>query len=182
MPNLLIDLIKVTETKLIGIAPFAQHKAKNYPLDLMEDVIKKLSEKNIGQILLFGGGKEQVTILSNFEKKYENVICIAGKISLENELILIANTDCMLSMDSGNAHFSAMFGVPTITLWGATHPYAGFYPFQQSMENALLPDLKKYPKIPTSIYGNKQVEGYEDAMRTILPETVIDRIETIIKG
>jgi ADP-heptose:LPS heptosyltransferase len=29
--------------------------------------------------------------------------------------------------DSQNAHIAAMLGVKVITLWGATHPYAGFH-------------------------------------------------------
>jgi len=81
-------------------------------------------------------------------------------------------------MDSGNAHIAAMLGVKVITLWGATHPYSGFSPFNQPLENALVSDRNLYPKLPTSVYGNKKVEGYEDAMRTILPETVVEKIKT----
>jgi hypothetical protein len=32
--------------------------------------------------------------------------------------------------------------------------------------------------LPTSVYGNKKVEGYEDAMRTIIPETVVLSIQS----
>jgi hypothetical protein len=31
--------------------------------------------------------------------------------------------------------------------------------------------------MPTSVYGNKIVVGYEDAMRTIIPETVVLSIQ-----
>jgi ADP-heptose:LPS heptosyltransferase len=86
----------------------------------------------------------------------------------------------MLSMDSANGHLAAMYGVPTITLWGVTHPFAGFAPFQQFEENQLLADRKKYPLIPTSVYGNKFPKGYEDAMETISVETILDRILQII--
>jgi ADP-heptose:LPS heptosyltransferase len=82
----------------------------------------------------------------------------------------------MLSMDSGNAHIAAMLGVKTITLWGSTHPFLGFSPFYQPLENALVSDRNLYPKLPTSVYGNKKVEGYQDAMRTISPEKVIEKI------
>ncbi|HEU0126111.1 MAG TPA: ADP-heptose--LPS heptosyltransferase RfaF, partial [Flavobacterium sp.] len=53
---------------------------------------------------------------------------------------------------------------------------AGFLPFNQSLENALTSDRNQYPKLPTSVYGNKIVEGYEDAMRTILPQHVFDKV------
>jgi ADP-heptose:LPS heptosyltransferase len=69
-----------------------------------------------------------------------------------------------------------MLGIKTITLWGATHPFLGFSPFNQPLENALVSDRNLYPKLPTSVYGNKKEEGYQDAMRTILPEQVIEKI------
>ncbi len=84
-------------------------------------------------------------------------------------------------MDSGNAHIAAMLGVKVITLWGATHPYTGFLPFHQSLENVLMADRNQHPKLPTSVYGNKTVEGYEDAMRTILPKEIVEKIEGSLK-
>lgn len=168
--------------KLIGIAPFAQHATKAYPLDLMEKVIQQLAiSKNI-QILLFGGGQKEITLLTQLSEKFENVTCIAGKIKLKEELLLISNLNCMLSMDSGNGHFSALYGVPTVTLWGGTHPYAGFAPFNQLQENSLIPDIKKYPKIPYTVYGNKMLDGYENAMRTIEPKSIVERIKNIISA
>lgn len=178
LANSIIDLIGKKEKNWIGIAPFAAYDAKMYPLDLMQKVIDKLSEKNT--ILLFGGGEKEVKILSEIEQKNNHIISVAGKLNLKNELNLIAHLDCMLAMDSGNAHFAAMLQITTITVWGATHPFAGFAPFNQPKENCLLPDLEKYPNIPCSIYGNKICDGYEDAMRTILPEKVVEKIEEIL--
>ena len=160
----------------IGIAPFAQYDSKVYPLDLMQEVIDKLSENKTHKILLFGGGKKEIELLNSLSKGNENVIVVAGKLQFEQELQLISNLDVMLSMDSGNAHIAAMLGVKVITLWGATHPFAGFSPFNQPMENALVSDRNLFPKLPTSVYGNKMVEGYEDAMRTILPSEVVAKL------
>jgi ADP-heptose:LPS heptosyltransferase len=170
------DLIGENYQKLIGIAPFAQYDSKVYPLDLMQEVITNLAENKDITILLFGGGKKEIEILNSLSEPFKNVINVAGKIKFQQELKLISNLDIMLSMDSGNAHIAAMLGVKVVTLWGATHPYTGFLPFNQSLENALTSDRNQYPKLPTSVYGNKTVEGYEDAMRTISPEKIIDHI------
>lgn len=164
--------------KWLGIAPFAKHDAKVYPLDLMEKVIEQVEREGKTQIFLFGGGKFETEKLEVLASKFKNTISIAGKLSFEEELVLISNLDGMLSMDSGNAHLAAMFGIPVITLWGTTHPFAGFAAFNQPPENNILPDLNKYPKIPTSIYGNKNPDGYKDVMRTISPERVVERIKT----
>lgn len=164
------------EGKWIGIAPFAKHKGKVYPFDLMDEVISGLAQDQAARIFLFGSGQSEITTLGAFAHNHHNITVVAGNLSLSEELSLISNLDLMLSMDSGNAHIAAMFGIPTITLWGATHPYAGFAPFAQPAENALVPDREQYPLLPTSVYGNKEVKGYENAMRTILPGTVVRKV------
>ena len=169
----ILTIIGENNQKLIGIAPFAQYDSKVYPLDLMQQVINQLSENLEYKILLFGGGKKEIELLNSLAFEKANVINMAGEIKFQQELHLISNLDVMLSMDSGNAHIAAMLGVKVITLWGATHPYAGFSPFNQPLENALVSDRNLFPKLPTSVYGNKKVAGYEDVMRTILPETIV---------
>ncbi|OMQ12325.1 glycosyltransferase family 9 protein [[Flexibacter] sp. ATCC 35103] len=176
----ILQIIGNQNQKLIGIAPFAQYDSKVYPQDLMQEVIAKLAENKDHKIVLFGGGKKEIEILDSFAKPFENVINMAGRIKFQQELQLISNLDVMLSMDSGNAHIAAMLGVKVITLWGATHPYAGFLPFNQTIENAITSDRNQYPKLPTSVYGNKIVEGYQDAMRTILPEEVVNKIKSLL--
>lgn len=176
------DILKVSgekETlKWIGIAPFAQYDSKVYPLDLMQKVVDDLAKNQTYKIFLFGGGKKEIAQLNILATTKENTVVVAGKLSFEQELQLISNLDIMLSMDSGNAHIAAMLGVNVITLWGATHPYAGFKPFNQPMENCLVSDREKYPLLPTSVYGNKKVEGYENAMRSISVEKIINTIES----
>jgi len=161
--------------KWIGIAPFAKHQSKIYPLDLMQIAIDKLAENQENKIFLFGG-KSEIGTLQKLKKSYQNVILTTEKITFTEEIQLISNLDVMLSMDSANAHISAMYGVKTIVLFGSTHPFAGFMPFGQPLENALVPDLKKYSKLPTSVYGNKIVASYKDAMRTISVEKILKKI------
>jgi ADP-heptose:LPS heptosyltransferase len=165
----------------IGIAPFAQYESKVYPLDLMQQVIDKLAKNPNHKIFLFGGGDKEIQLLNQLQNQHENVIVLAGKLKFKHELDVISNLDIMLSMDSGNSHIAAMLGVKVITLWGATHPYAGFKPFNQPDDFCLTSDRAQYPLLPTSIYGNKKVEGYEDVMRTILPTTIIEKIEKELK-
>jgi len=164
----------------IGIAPFAQYDSKVYPLDLMQEVIHQLAENSNYKILLFGGGKREIELLDSLSKGKENVVVVAGKLQFQQELQLIGNLELMLSMDSGNAQIAAMLGVKVITLWGATHPFTGFSPFNQPLENALVSDRNLFPKLPTSVYGNKIVEGYEEAMRTISVKSVIEKINSLI--
>lgn len=177
-----LGLVKQDTKKWVGVAPFAAHEGKMYPLQIMEKVIKQLNDTDKYKILLFGGGAKEVEVLERLSKSYKNALCMAGKLNLSQELELISNLDVMLSMDSGNAHLAANYGIPVVTLWGVTHPFAGFYPFAQPMENALMADRGKYPLIPTSVYGNKMPKGYDLVMETILPQQVVDKLLTILEA
>lgn len=172
----ILEITGVKNEKWIGIAPFAQYDSKVYPLDLLQEVINELAKDN-HKLFLFGGGQKEIEKLNQLKENLEKVIVVAGQLKLPQELDLISNLDVMLSMDSGNAHIAAMLGVKVVTLWGATHPYAGFVPYNQPLENCITSDREQYPLLPTSIYGNKKVPGYEEVMRTIRPITVIHKIK-----
>ena len=175
------EIISFTGTKnqnWIGIAPFAHYESKVYPQDLMQHVIDVLAENKNNYLFLFGGGATEIQKLQQLQNKHDNVIVVAGKLAFEAEIQLISNLDVMLSMDSGNSHIAAMLGVKVITLWGATHPYAGFKPFNQPDAFCLTADRTQYPLLPTSIYGNKKVKGYDEVMRTILPSQVVEKINS----
>ena len=139
--------------KLIGIAPFAKHEAKTYSFEKMKRVIEYVSEEHI--ILLFGGGEIEGKLLGEISENNKNVFSLVNGFTLSDQMDFMSNLNLMISMDSANGHLAAMYGVKVITIWGVTHPYAGFLPFNQNIENSIMPDRKKYPKIPTSIYGDK---------------------------
>jgi ADP-heptose:LPS heptosyltransferase len=112
------EIINITgkkEENWIGMAPFAQYESKVYPTDLMQQVIDDLAKNTSNKILLFGGGTEEIKQLNQLKNNHENVIVLAGKTNLKEELAIISNLNLMLSMDSGNAHISAMLGVKVIT-------------------------------------------------------------------
>ncbi|TYP99617.1 ADP-heptose:LPS heptosyltransferase [Tenacibaculum adriaticum] len=153
--------------KLIGLAPFATYKSKSLPIKNIKELIHQINLKTDATVLLFGGGEKEKLILEGIADDSENVISLVKKISFEDELKLISNLDVMIAMDSGNGHIAAMYGIPVITIWGMTHPSLGFSPFNQPFKNQILPDLKKYPLIPTSVYGNKYPQEYLTCFDTI---------------
>ena len=175
----IVGILGADTKKWIGIAPFAAFKGKMFPLEAMKEVIAELNTSEKYKILLFGGGKREQKMLDEVAGQFNNVINITGKLAFKEELTLISNLDVMVAMDSGNAHLAAMYAIPTITLWGVTHPYAGFTPFKQE-NNTLLADRDKFPLIPTSIYGNKFPEGYDKAIETISPSSIVAKIEKVL--
>lgn len=70
------NLLLGKENNLIGIAPFAMHTSKIYPMEKMEEVVKNLSE--VAHIFIFGS-KDEKKVSEEWENKYENVTSLAGK-------------------------------------------------------------------------------------------------------
>ena len=166
---------KQANDKWIGIAPFAAHQGKIYPLPLMEQVIQKLSDKENQRLFLFGGGPKEITQLKQWADMFPNTISIAGTCNMNQELALMSHLDIMLSMDSGNMHLASLVGTPVISIWGATHPFAGFMGWNQHIDNAVQRDL---PCRPCSIFGNKPCHRKDYAcLNEISPEQIIKKIE-----
>jgi ADP-heptose:LPS heptosyltransferase len=164
----------ISDSRLrIGIAPFAKHLQKQYPPDKMKEVIRLLDAENDKEILLFGG-REDANDLELWEKEFKNVKNLAGKLPFEEELKIISTLHVMVSMDSANMHLASLFDVPVISVWGGTHPFAGFYGWKQEPGNAVQVDL--YCR-PCSVFGNKPCyRGDLACLHSILPVAIYDRI------
>ena len=160
---------------LIGVAPFARHAPKMYPLEKMKEVVKMLALHSPMTIVLFGS-KQEAAVLDSWAKEIPRVSSVAGKFSLAEELEIIATLDIMISMDSANMHLASMLGVPVVSIWGGTHPYLGFYGWGQRYENAIQQDL---PCRPSSVFGNKPcpVHGEEGCMGGITAQSVYEKVK-----
>ena len=160
------------KVKKIGVSPFAQHKGKVYPPELLEKVLEILN--NNYEIYLFGGGKNEQNLCEKWQATYENVHSVIGKYSLKEELAFISILDVMLSMDSSGMHLASLCNIPCISVWGATHPYSGFVGFGQEENPQIQSEL---PCRPCSVYGNKPC-CYNDyrCLYGIEPENIIKMI------
>jgi ADP-heptose:LPS heptosyltransferase len=163
----------------VGIAPFAAHEGKIYPLDKTEQVVAHFAARPDVQVFLFGGGTER-GVLEQWERKHPQVQSVAGKLDLAAELALIQQLSVMVSMDSANMHLASFVGTPVVSVWGATHPHAGFYGWRQPPGNAVSLDL---PCRPCSVYGNRKCFfGDYRCLHGIAPEAIIDKVNSIIEN
>jgi ADP-heptose:LPS heptosyltransferase len=174
LPDAILIQTGFKQGKWIGIAPFAKHRGKAYPLDGMKQVIEVLAGIPSVTIILFGGkGSEQET-LEEIAEKYTNVHSIAGRLSLDKELDVMSNLEVMVSMDSANMHLASLVGVSVISIWGATHPNAGFYGWNQHPSNAIQVELECRP---CSVFGNKPCFRLDYAcLNRINPGDIIGRV------
>lgn len=165
----------------IGIAPFAAHQGKAYPLPLMEQVIDGIITRHPScRIFLFGGGSNERAILDNVAQRHSHCTNVSTLLhGLREELVLMSHLDVMVSMDSANMHLASLVNTPVVSVWGATHPYAGFMGWHQKEENAVQVSL---PCRPCSVFGNKPCfRGDYACLNGIKPEAIINKVETNLK-
>lgn len=164
----------------VGIAPFARHTGKIYPPTQMTQVIDLLAGREGVTVFLFGGRGEEKAMLDGWAAHRQQVRSMAGRYSLDRELALISCLDVFLCMDSANMHFAALVGTPVVSVWGATHPYAGFYPYGLRPEWAV--QEENLDCRPCSTFGQKPCHrGDLACMTRIPPERIVQKVEGFLR-
>jgi len=163
----------------IGIAPFAKHHGKIYPVDEMESIVNQLSKRQDVTLFFFGGGSYEETILGQWAFRNANTHCVAGRYNLEQELEILSRMDVLVAMDSANMHFASLVGTKVVSVWGATHPYAGFYGYKQLPQYAVQIELQCRP---CTVYGKKPCHRNDYAcLKQITQKQIIDKINFILE-
>lgn len=159
----------------IGFAPFAQHKGKMLPLEKSYELARILAKKHT--VYFFGGGKKETETLAQWEQQIPNTKNLSGKLNLTEELNTIAELELMISMDSANMHLASLMGTRCISIWGATHPYAGFLGFGQSEDDVV--QVKDLSCRPCSVFGDKECyRGDWACLEEFDIQKVVDRVNS----
>ncbi|WP_426479979.1 glycosyltransferase family 9 protein [Chryseobacterium sp. CBSDS_008] len=157
----------------IGFAPFAQHTGKMLPLEKSYELVRILAKKHT--VYFFGGGKKETETLEKWEAQIPNTKNLSGQLNLTEELNQISQLELMISMDSANMHLASIVGTRCVSIWGATHPYAGFLGFGQSEEDVV--QVKDLSCRPCSVFGDKECyRGDWACLEEFNIQKVVDRV------
>ena len=170
-----IVLDKEPGQRWIAISPFSSHRNKAYPLELMEQVIARLAEKENYWIFLMGGGKAEKIALRPIARKYKRVISMAEvKHGFIDEYALFAKCDLMLTMESANMHLASLVDLQAMTIWGPTSPACGYLGYNQVIEDDIQLDMECRP---CSISGDKECRfGDYRCLKNIKPEYIVQHV------
>ena len=178
LPATVVHLTGEKTGRWIGIAPFAAFEWKEYPLEHLKKVIAAISPLQNTRLIFFGGGSNDGAILDSLVNEFPGSVNMANRVSLVDELKLMSKLDVMLAMDSANMHFASLVNIPVISVWGATHPYLGFAPWQQPATNQVQVPLFCRP---CSVYGNVPCYRGDHACMRGLPESlIIEKLMSVI--
>jgi len=165
---------KLGEAFRVGIAPFARHAEKAWPPERMREVVAALLARGTVEVSLFGGGQAEAAMLSAWEDAEGHVKSYASGYSLSEQLAQISRLDLMVSMDSASMHMASLFGVPVVSIWGGTHPFAGFLGWRQSLEDTVQLDMDCRP---CSVFGNRSCwKGTRECLSGLSTERVLEKI------
>ena len=165
----------------LGVAPFAQHAQKMWPTERFGPLLTQVLANQPAQVFLFGGGAAEVTQLASLQEQIPSAILVAGQLSMAAELALIQRLSGMVCMDSGNMHLAALSGVPVVSIWGATHPDAGFGPWGQGHEAIVQVPVEQLPCRPCSVFGNKPCwRGDLACLNDISVDAVAERVLALL--
>ena len=76
-------------------------------------------------------------------------------------------------------HLASLVNTPVVSVWGATHPYLGFYGYNQAPSNAV--QLEDLDCRPCSVFGNVPCwRGDHACMNRISPQTIVEKINRVL--
>ena len=172
---------KGSQEQWIGLAPFAAHRGKTYPAELTLQLIEQLlRNKPHARLFLFGRGPQEDDFFAQCTQRWPQCTQVSQHAeNLSQELILMSHLDVMVSMDSSNMHLASLTATPVVSIWGATHPYAGFMGWHQKEDYAL--QINDLDCRPCSIYGNKPcLRGDYACLYGIQPEMILETINKVL--
>jgi ADP-heptose:LPS heptosyltransferase len=162
----------------IGFAPFAKHATKMFNLDRFKEIIRHFDQPQF-RLYLFGGQGAEKLLMEQWTKEFTQVVATPSFASLKEELELMHTLDVVVSMDSANMHLASLAGVPVVSLWGPTHPHAGFYGYNQDPRNAV--QVNGLTCRPCSVFGGRSCwRGDHACMEQIAVEDVVEKINRLL--
>ena len=115
--------------------------------------MRMLSER-YGRVFIHGGGGAEPAFAEEMERTYPNVTALYGKVRFAGEMDLIANLDCVVTMDALVMHLASLVATPVVSVWGATHPGLGFLGYEMCIRDRLYGISFLYGTTGTLYFGD----------------------------
>jgi ADP-heptose:LPS heptosyltransferase len=165
--------------KTIGVAPFAAHSSKEWPIENFIPILKSFPNYDF---IFFAFGKSEITVTNKLFSGFNNFSIIDNGLNFKEQLNLINNLNVMIAMDSANMHLASITKTKVISIWGPTHHFTGFGPLNNENYIVEIPQ-KNLNCRPCSIYGkinDKTKSCANESMSKIKPEMVIKKLNEIV--
>ena len=163
-----LDFLDKKNVVVLGTG--ARYKNKMYPY--FSDLARILIDFKYTVVLL--GSEEDKKLDKNIYPS--EVIDLRGKLSLRQSLAVIQKATGTISNDSAIAHMSRAVKTPVLMIYGATHPYFGFYPFKDEGDYI----IKNIECQPCDLHGKKSCKYEKQICLEISPEKIFHKFTDML--
>jgi ADP-heptose:LPS heptosyltransferase len=174
-----LDRKTIGERLLIGINPGPNWRVKEWGASKWQELINRIHSEHDAVIIQFGTNKGD----GSSEYDYlTGVTSVAGRLTGEELVALIAICDVIVSIDSGPVHVAVAVGTPAIGLFGPLDPASVLPP------HSAMPVLGLVSKVPCLFCHNRTpvihwITGCPNdiaCMRNLEAETVIKAVKLML--
>ncbi len=131
--NAVLQTFSIDPTKkLIGIAPGARHKTKQWPADRFAVAANRLGAFPNSEILILGSAADRDSAKNVAEKLTVPYKDLTGFTSLRDLIAIISKLSFLVTNDSGIMHIGDALGVPLTAIFGPTVRALGFAPYRST--------------------------------------------------
>ena len=119
------DLPAGFEDGYIAVAVGAAHETKCIPVEKIVEIGSQVYKP----LVLLGDKNDSKTAELIVSQLHEKALNLCGKFNINTTASVVAQSDGVLTGDTGIMHIAAALGKPIASLWGNTVPELGMYPY-----------------------------------------------------
>ena len=149
------------------------HEGKKLPFYKMDELCGL-----INKTMVLVGGKEDAANGAALAEKHTNVFSACGKTNIHGSASIIKQSRLVISHDSGMMHIAAAFKKKVISIWGATVPKFGMYPYLPDPASVMIQaDHLKFR--PTSKLGDRNSKRERRTTEELELWKIVDAVEAL---
>ncbi|MBS1492003.1 MAG: glycosyltransferase family 9 protein [Bacteroidetes bacterium] len=157
---------------LIALAPGTVWYTKKYPVENFAKVLNLLKNTNSKVFLIGGEADKELGDYLVTNSNNENIINTIGKLNVLESAELIRRCRVLLTNDSAPLHLANSVGTKVVSLFGATIPQFGFFPYGK---DDIILETEGLKCRPCSIHGGDKCPiGTFICMYNIKEQTVYE--------
>jgi len=163
--------------KTLALCFGAKHFTKQYPPARYAEVLNKLFAAQAAQVLLLGGKEDAALakeISANVADK-THLLDFSGTCSLGETAALLAQSDAVLTNDTGLMHMASAFGKKMVVIFGSSVREFGFAPYRTPHDILEMAELRCRPC--SHIGKSKCPKQHFQCMNLISPERVVRAVQ-----
>jgi len=157
----------------IVIHPSAGYPSKKWPGEKFRELIHKITDENLGEVVLIGTQSEKRD-LPDFSPTPESLVDLRGRTDLSDLPILFDVCDFFVGNDSGPAHLAAAQGMEILVLFSGTNDARLWRPWTERLH------LMNHPVPCSPCEAPVCPLLHHDCMRQMTVEEVFEELKTMV--